>query len=97
MSREFPIIAVTGSSGAGTTTVKRTFERMFAREDVHAAFIDGDAFHRYSRAELAAEVGIPEALLPAVDAAGLGEPLEIGGDQGDDDGDGRDNDGHDND
>lgn len=53
MSREYPIIAVTGSSGAGTTTVKRTFERMFAREDVHAAFIDGDAFHRYSRAELA--------------------------------------------
>ncbi|MDR5866585.1 phosphoribulokinase [Halomonas koreensis] len=53
MSREYPIIAVTGSSGAGTTTVKRTFERMFAREDVHAAFVDGDAFHRYTRQELA--------------------------------------------
>ncbi len=53
MSREYPIIAVTGSSGAGTTTVKRTFERMFAREDVHAAFVDGDAFHRYTREELA--------------------------------------------
>ena len=33
----------------------------------------------YSRAELAAEVGIPEALIQAVEAAGLGEPLEIGG------------------
>ncbi|MCC5883360.1 MAG: phosphoribulokinase [Halomonas sp.] len=53
MSREYPIIAVTGSSGAGTTTVKRTFERMFSREDVHAAFVDGDAFHRYTREELA--------------------------------------------
>ncbi|ATJ81737.1 phosphoribulokinase [Halomonas beimenensis] len=53
MSREYPIIAVTGSSGAGTTTVKRTFERMFAREDLHAAFVDGDAFHRYTRQELA--------------------------------------------
>lgn len=52
MSREYPIIAVTGSSGAGTTTVRRTFERMFAREDVHAAFVDGDAFHRYTRGEL---------------------------------------------
>nr|WP_298250757.1 phosphoribulokinase [uncultured Halomonas sp.] len=53
MSREYPIIAVTGSSGAGTTTVRRTFERMFSREDVHAAFVDGDAFHRYTREELA--------------------------------------------
>ena len=52
MSREYPIIAVTGSSGAGTTTVRRTFERMFSREDVHAAFVDGDAFHRYTKEEL---------------------------------------------
>ncbi|SDF85394.1 phosphoribulokinase [Onishia taeanensis] len=52
MSREYPIIAVTGSSGAGTTTVRRTFERMFAREDVHAATVDGDAFHRYTKDEL---------------------------------------------
>lgn len=53
MSREYPVIAVTGSSGAGTTTVRRTFERMFARGDVHAAFVDGDAFHRYTKDELA--------------------------------------------
>lgn len=53
MSREYPIIAVTGSSGAGTTTVRRTFERMFARDDLHAAYVDGDAFHRYTREELA--------------------------------------------
>ncbi|MFD2190853.1 phosphoribulokinase [Pistricoccus aurantiacus] len=53
MSREYPIVAITGSSGAGTTTVRRTFERMFARENLHAAFVDGDAFHRYTREELA--------------------------------------------
>ena len=52
MSREYPIIAVTGSSGAGTTTVRRSFERMFLREDVHAAMVDGDAFHRYTRDDL---------------------------------------------
>ena len=41
MSREYPIIAVTGSSGAGTTTVKRTFERMFARDvDTHRGIDD---------------------------------------------------------
>lgn len=54
MSREYPIIAVTGSSGSGTTTVRRSFERMFLREDVHAAMVDGDAFHRYTRDELQA-------------------------------------------
>lgn len=53
MSREYPVIAVTGSSGAGTTTVRRAFERMFARREIRAAFVDGDAFHRYSREDLA--------------------------------------------
>ncbi|MCM2971839.1 MULTISPECIES: phosphoribulokinase [Larsenimonas] len=52
MSREYPIVAVTGSSGAGTTTVRRAFERMFARESIHAAVVDGDAFHRYTREDL---------------------------------------------
>lgn len=49
MSRKHPIIAITGSSGAGTTTVKDTFGKIFAREKVKAAFIEGDAFHRYDR------------------------------------------------
>jgi phosphoribulokinase len=52
MSVKHPIISVTGSSGAGTTSVKRTFERIFAREGIRAAFIEGDAFHRYDRAEM---------------------------------------------
>ncbi len=49
MSAKHPIIAVTGSSGAGTTSVMRTFEQIFRREDVKAAFIEGDSFHRYDR------------------------------------------------
>ena len=52
MSVKHPIISVTGSSGAGTTSVKRTFERIFHRENINAAFIEGDAFHRYDRVEM---------------------------------------------
>jgi phosphoribulokinase len=52
MSRKHPIIVVTGSSGAGTTTVKRTFDNIFRREGVTAAVIEGDAFHRYDRAAM---------------------------------------------
>jgi len=52
MSQKHPIISVTGSSGAGTTSVKRTFEQIFRREEVNAAFIKGDAFHRFDRADM---------------------------------------------
>ena len=49
MSARHPIISITGSSGAGTTSVKRIFEMIFRRENIDAAFIEGDAFHRYDR------------------------------------------------
>lgn len=49
MSARHPIISITGSSGAGTTSVKRIFEQIFRREQIEAAFIEGDAFHRYDR------------------------------------------------
>lgn len=49
MSARHPIISITGSSGAGTTSVKRIFELIFRRENIDAAFIEGDAFHRYDR------------------------------------------------
>ena len=52
MSMKHPIIAVTGSSGAGTTTVKHTFEAIFHREHVNAAIVEGDSFHRYTRNEM---------------------------------------------
>lgn len=50
MSARHPIIAVTGSSGAGTTSVSKTFEQIFRREHIRAAFVEGDSFHRYDRA-----------------------------------------------
>ena len=52
MSVKHPIISVTGSSGAGTTSVKRTFDQIFRREGVTTASIEGDAFHRWDRAEM---------------------------------------------
>jgi phosphoribulokinase len=52
MSIKHPIIAITGSSGAGTSSVKRTFEQIFRRESVNAAYIEGDAFHRYNRVDM---------------------------------------------
>ena len=52
MSVRHPIIAVTGSSGAGTTSVMRIFDQIFRRENVKAAFVEGDSFHRYDRAEM---------------------------------------------
>jgi phosphoribulokinase len=52
MSRKHPIISITGSSGAGTTSVKRTFEQIFRRENVNATYIEGDAYHRYNRVDM---------------------------------------------
>ena len=56
MSAKHPIIVVTGSSGAGTTTVTRTFQQIFRRENVTAAIVEGDSFHRYDRVEMRAKV-----------------------------------------
>ncbi len=56
MSERHPIISVTGSSGSGTTSVRRTFETIFRREKVAAAFVEGDAFHRFTRAEMDEQV-----------------------------------------
>jgi phosphoribulokinase len=56
MSAKHPIIAITGSSGAGTTTVMRTFEHIFRREGIAAAYVEGDAFHRHDRKGMRAEM-----------------------------------------
>ncbi len=61
MSRKHPVIAVTGSSGAGTTTVKVAFEHIFRREGVNPAVIEGDSYHRYDR------VAMKEAMSKAED------------------------------
>jgi phosphoribulokinase len=65
LSQQHPIISVTGSSGAGTTSVQKTFDQIFRREGINAAFIEGDAFHRFDR----------EAMKQAMtDAADAGNP-----------------------
>ena len=59
MSKKHPIIAVTGSSGAGTTTVKVAFEHIFLREGVNPVVIEGDSYHKYDRAAM--KVAMQEA------------------------------------
>ena len=49
MSVKHPVVAVTGSSGAGTTSVTRTMQQIFRRERISAAIVEGDSFHRYDR------------------------------------------------
>lgn len=61
MSAHHPIIAITGSSGAGTTSVTRTFENIFRREGVAAATIEGDSFHRHDRTAMKAAMAEAEA------------------------------------
>jgi phosphoribulokinase len=56
MSARHPVLAITGSSGAGTTTVTTTFQQIFRREGVNAAIVYGDAFHRYDRDEMRARM-----------------------------------------
>jgi phosphoribulokinase len=52
MSKQHPVIAITGSSGAGTTTVKRAFEHIFYRDGIKPAVVEGDSYHRYNRVEM---------------------------------------------
>jgi phosphoribulokinase len=52
MSARHPVVAITGSSGAGTTTVTKTFQHIFRREGIEPALVQGDAFHRWDRDEM---------------------------------------------
>jgi phosphoribulokinase len=61
MSKKHPVVVVTGSSGAGTTTVKRAFEHIFTREKLNAAVIEGDSFHSLGRVEFKAAMQKAEA------------------------------------
>jgi len=60
MSTKHPVIAVTGSSGAGTTTVKRAFEHIFRRQEINPVIIEGDSFHRFDRKSMKAEIAKAE-------------------------------------
>jgi phosphoribulokinase len=61
VTAKHPIIAITGSSGAGTTSVSRTFAQIFRREGLNAVFVEGDAFHRFDRAEMASKLAAEAA------------------------------------
>ena len=56
MSTKHPIIAITGSSGAGTTSVTRSFQHIFRRDSINAEIIEGDSFHRYDRVAMKAKM-----------------------------------------
>src|ERR1700752_4772850 len=56
MSRRHPIVSVTGSSGAGTTSVMHTFAQIFRREGVNVAFVEGDSFHKFDRIAMRAAI-----------------------------------------
>ncbi len=61
MSVKHPVVVVTGSSGAGTTTVKRAFEHIFTREHLKAAVVEGDSMHSLGRVEFKAAMQAAEA------------------------------------
>lgn len=61
MSVKHPIIAITGSSGAGTSTVMQSFQHIFRREKINAQIVEGDSFHRYDRLAMRAEMQAQEA------------------------------------
>ena len=61
MSTKHPVIAITGSSGAGTTTVMSSFVNIFRRESLKAHLVEGDAFHRFNRLEMRQQMKDAEA------------------------------------
>lgn len=61
MSVKHPIIAITGSSGAGTTTVMRSFQHIFRREQLTAQIVEGDSFHKFNRMDMREEMKKQEA------------------------------------
>lgn len=61
MSKQHPIIAITGSSGAGTSTVRVAVEHIFGRDGIAAAIVEGDSFHRYDREEMKRQIELAQA------------------------------------
>ncbi len=49
MSVKHPVLVVTGSSGAGTSTVRKALESIFHRQQIKSVVVEGDSFHRYDR------------------------------------------------
>jgi phosphoribulokinase len=70
MSRKHPVVAITGSSGAGTSTVKSAMEHIFRREGIKASVVEGDSFHRYDRQEM--KEAVAKALAEGVNLSHFG-------------------------
>ena len=70
MSQKHPIVVVTGSSGAGTSTVKKAFEAIFKREKITPVVVEGDSFHRFDRATM--KVKMAEAVKKGEDISHFG-------------------------
>ena len=64
MSKKHPVVVVTGSSGAGTSTVKKALESIFHRQKINSVTIEGDSFHRYDR---------PAEVFASIDSSGAVE------------------------
>jgi len=47
MSKKHPIIALTGSAGAGTSTLKTVIHKLFLRKNINPTFVQGDSFRQY--------------------------------------------------
>ncbi len=60
MSVRHPVIAITGSSGAGTSSVTRTMQQIFRREEIEPVVVEGDSFHRYDRGQMKSEMARAE-------------------------------------
>ena len=56
MSRKHPVVVITGSSGAGTSTVKKALESIFHRHKIVPALVEGDSFHRFDREGMRSEM-----------------------------------------
>jgi phosphoribulokinase len=61
LSVRHPVIAITGSSGAGTSSVTRTMQQIFRREQIEPVVVEGDSFHRYDRGQMKTEMAKAEA------------------------------------
>ncbi len=75
MSRKHPVIVVTGSSGAGTTTVKKALESIFFRQNIRPVVVEGDSFHRYDRDEMRARM--EEARVAGANFSHFGEQANL--------------------
>ena len=60
MSKRHPVVAITGSSGAGTSTVRSSMEHIFRRDGINAVIVEGDSFHRYDRTEMQRQVELAQ-------------------------------------